>query len=213
MEWLKLILPLYPGWKSDTNLSVRIWDLTCKVFTILLKQATNSENITLFYSAYHLANLIPMEGQHLIPSPDFLQVALEIAHNYEKQDKIGEAAATLEYCLFALQSSQRGLERYLNFQINEYTSRLFEQLGLLVRADLYLHEAGRDATLEQKTKISHRRYSFHEMMSNMSAEEKGKELQIWVAHLNSYASQENYIKWLNQRTFTEYIEQTASKPH
>lgn len=204
-EWFKLILPLYLGWKNNSDLSVRIWELTYKLFAMLLKKASDSGAIEHYYLAYHVANLLPFEGQQLIPAADYLQIVLEIAQDYEKKDKIVEAVATLEFGLFAIKSNKRGLERYLNYRTYDYASRLFEGLGLLVKADNYLFEANRYATAEQKAKISHRRYSLHEMMKNMSDEDKVKEIDIWIARLKSCANQNDFIKWLDPITFKASI--------
>jgi hypothetical protein len=205
-EWFKLILPLYLGWKNNSDLSVRIWELTYKLFAMLLKKASDTDAVEHYYLAYHVANLLPFEGQQLIPAADYLQIVLEIAQDYEKKDKIVEAAATLEFGLFAIKSSKRGLERYLNYRTYDYASRLFEGLGLLVKADNYLFEANRDATAEQKARISHRRYSLHEMMTNMSNEDKVKEMDIWIARLKSCANQDDFIKWLDPKKFKDCVE-------
>jgi len=205
-EWFKLILPLYLGWKNNSDLSVRIWELTYKLFAKLLKQAENSEIAEYYYFVYHIANLLPFEGQQLIPAADYLQIVLEIAQDYEKKDKIVEAAATLEFGLFVIKTSKRGLERYLNYRTYDYASRLFEGLGLLVKADNYLFEANRDATAEQKVRISHRRYSLHEMMKNMSDEDKAKEMDIWIARLKNRAYHDDFIKWLDPDKFKDYVE-------
>lgn len=210
-EWFKLILPLYLGWKNNSDLSVRIWELTYKLFAMLLKKASDTDSVEHYYLAYHVANLLPFEGQHLIPAADYLQTVLEIAQDYEKKDRLVEAAATLEFGLFSIKSSKRGLERYLNYRLNEYASRLFEGLGLLVIADFYLYEANRDATSEQKVKISHRRYSFHEMMANMAEEDKSKEVQTWIARLSSCASQNDFIKRVDPEKFMAYIENLSTK--
>ena len=205
-EWFKLILPLYLGWKNNSDLSVRIWELTYKLFAMLLKKASDTDAVEHYYLAYHVANLLPFEGQQFIPAADYLQIVLEIAQDYEKKDKIVEAAATLEFGLFVIKTSKRGLERYLNYRTYDYASRLFEGLGLLVKADNYLFEANRDATAEQKVRISHRRYSLHEMMKNMSDEDKAKELDIWIARLKNRAYHDDFIKWLDPDKFKDYVE-------
>lgn len=98
------------------------------------------------------------------------------------------------------------LEKYLNYRTYDYASRLFEGLGLLVKADDYLFEANRNATVEQKTRISHHRYSLHEMMTNMSNEDKVKEKEIWIARLKSCANQNDFIKWLDPKKFNDCVE-------
>jgi ribosomal protein S15P/S13E len=206
-EWSSLIWPLLEGWRQHDITSAAVWEVVRKIFVTLHNQACKSEEFKCFDLALRIANTTPIEIQRHIPAPDYVAVLVEVAQNLEAHEEAHKAAAMMEYGIFLLVQSHRGLERYLEYQVSEYTGRLFEQLELIRRANYYLQRASKFASPEQKKHLGHRRYSLIERIKSSSVGDPDREDRIWKARLESLAGQKEFMVWVDPLVYGSFIEQ------
>ncbi len=205
IEVADLIYPLKDGWISDPIISAQVCEMARKIFMLLVIDTNNSDNKDTFYQALNVANNLPLDFQNRIPAPHYVQVLIDVANDYEYREEIPEAVAIIEYGLYLIHNSNRSLEKYLGYQVDEYLGRLFEQLELLTLADNYYQRAVKQATKDQSQRLSHRRYSLKERRNNSPDSVEKLETNEWLAILESLYLKEDFISLVNEKLFKEFV--------
>jgi len=205
IEWAELVWPLAEGWKSDPSLSAQVWEISRTVFIRLVTEGCKSEHKECFCQALHVANDLPLDIQRHIPSPEYADVLIEVANGFGQREEIPEAAALIEFGLYLISESNRSLEKYLEYRINEYAGRLFEQLESLSRADSYYSKAIKCASKEQVQRLSHRRNSLLERRKNYSDDTENLETNEWIAILESLFVKKDFMAFVDEELFKDFV--------